>query len=77
MTQIATVKKIFPDGKAEVAVTREGCDACAVCASCVSNKQLLVKARNPLNAAVGDTVTVKSKGLFKVEIVGLQAGEVR
>ena len=72
MTQTATVIKILPDGKAEVAVERAECSACPSAAICGTVKPLMVKANNGLNANIGDIVFVKPKGLFNVEIVGLQ-----
>ncbi|MDR0858101.1 MAG: SoxR reducing system RseC family protein [Oscillospiraceae bacterium] len=67
----ATVLRLFPNGKADVLVTPENCAAeegCAACAACGSSrKTLTVKAANPLGAAVGDKVEIRS-GVFRVAI---------
>jgi hypothetical protein len=35
-------------------------------------REITLKALNLIDAKVGETVTVKSKGLFRVEITGVQ-----
>ncbi len=64
MTQIATVKKVLPDGFVTVAVTRKSacahdCDRCAGCGT-VSGA-VSVKARDPLGVRPGQKVMVESR----------------
>jgi len=70
MTQRAVIKNILPNGKAEVAVSRsESCESCPSCSSCSTKREIVLKAHNLVNAKVGERVSIKSKGLFKVEII--------
>ena len=63
MTQIATVEKILPGGKAEISVPRKSacghdCEECAGCG--VSGASVRAVARNDIGAAVGQKVVVES-----------------
>jgi positive regulator of sigma E activity len=71
MTQTAVIKNLLPDGKAEVVIKRgEACEACPSCSTCTTKREITLKALNLINAKIGETVIIKSKGLFKVEIIG-------
>ncbi|MBR7146593.1 MAG: SoxR reducing system RseC family protein [Oscillospiraceae bacterium] len=63
MTQIATVEKILPNGRAEISVPRKSacghdCEECAGCG--VSGSSVRAVASNPIGARVGDKVVVES-----------------
>lgn len=64
MTQQATVRRVFDDGTAELAVRRDtACAEChsgGDCAECAQARQLTVRARNPVGAAVGDRVILQT-----------------
>ncbi|MDR2606324.1 MAG: SoxR reducing system RseC family protein [Oscillospiraceae bacterium] len=65
------IKKLLPNSKAEVLVSRaEDCADCPSCGVCSAKREITVKAHNIIGAEVGDAVTIKSSGLFKVEITG-------
>ena len=64
MEQVVQVVRQNPDGTAQVAVARESaCSGdCHKCAGCGAAKQtVFVTANNPIGAAVGDVVTLKSE----------------
>lgn len=63
MTQIATVEKILPGGRAEISVPRKSacghdCEECAGCG--VSGASVRAIAANPIGAGVGEKVVVES-----------------
>lgn len=63
MTQQAIVKKILPDGRAVVEVTRQSACGhnCVNCGSlCGSGKTVSSLADNPVGAKAGDTVTLET-----------------
>lgn len=63
MTQQGTVKKILPDGRAVVEVTRRSACGhnCAECSSlCGEGRAISSVAENPLGARVGETVTIET-----------------
>lgn len=65
MIQIARVKKKLENGMAEVAVERQSacahdCSKCAGCDKMVEYGDVVVKAKNELNADTGDVVLVES-----------------
>lgn len=87
MTQIATVKRLVGDQKAEVLVRRQSACGhdCASCGGCgpESATQVTVMADNALGARLGDTVQVESESgrvlgmaaaLYLVPLVLLFAG---
>jgi sigma-E factor negative regulatory protein RseC len=64
MTQNGVIRKTGPDGFAEVCVTQRtacghSCEDCRGCAA--GSRELLIRARNPLEARAGETVTVASQ----------------
>ncbi len=63
MTQIATVEKVLPNGRAEISVPRKSacghdCEECAGCG--VSGASVRAVALNPIGARVGEKVVVES-----------------
>lgn len=63
MTQQGTVKKILPDGRAVVEVTRQSACGhdCAECSSlCGAGGAISSIADNPVGARVGETVTIRT-----------------
>lgn len=73
MTQDAVVLNSFPDGTAEVAVTRgTACGSnCGNCESCIYQNELHAKALNPLAAKRGQKVIIQSKSaaVYKAEMI--------
>jgi len=74
MTQIATVEKILPNGRAEISVPRKSacghdCEECAGCG--VSGASVRAVALNPIGACVGEKVVVESssKGLYGMILI--------
>ncbi len=74
MTQIATVEKVFPDGRAEISVPRKSacghdCEECAGCG--VSGASVRAVAKNEIGARVGEKVVVESssKGLYGMILI--------
>ena len=64
MEQTVRVRKVFPDGTAEVVHIRESaCSGdCHKCSGCGAAKEtLLLRAENPIGARVGDKVVVTSQ----------------
>lgn len=64
MTQIATVEKIFPDGRAEISVARQSacahdCHECAGCGATAAPVRAVVD--NPIGAQAGQKVVVESE----------------
>ena len=67
MTQIATVEKILPGGKAEISVPRKS--ACGHdCEECASVRAV---ARNDIGAAVGQKVVVESSTKHLLGVMSL------
>ena len=63
MNQNAIVKKILPNGKAQIEVTRrEACGSdCSKCNGCSHSEQkVYAEALNPISAREGDVVVVES-----------------
>jgi len=64
MNQNAVIKKILPDGKAEIEVIRKAaCSAdCSTCKGCNHHpeEKMYVEAFNPISAEVGDLVLVQT-----------------
>lgn len=62
MTQDAVVTKVFPNGMAEVAVTRgTACGSnCGNCESCVFQSELKAFAKNSVNARPGEKVIIET-----------------
>ena len=62
MTQDAVVTKLFPNGMAEVAVTRgTACGSnCGNCESCAFQNELKATAKNTVNAVPGEKVVIES-----------------
>ncbi|MBR6311882.1 MAG: SoxR reducing system RseC family protein [Oscillospiraceae bacterium] len=63
MTSRGTVKKILPDGRAVVEVTRQSACGhnCAECSSlCGASGAISSVAENPVGARVGETVTIET-----------------
>lgn len=74
MTQIATVEKILPGGKAEISVPRKSacghdCEECAGCG--VSGASVRAVARNDIGAAVGQKVVVESSTKHLLGVMSL------
>jgi len=74
MTQIATVEKILPGGKAEISVPRKSacghdCEECAGCG--VSGASVRAVARNDVGAAVGQKVVVESSTKHLLGVMSL------
>lgn len=64
MEQIVQVRRVFADGTAQVALTRQSaCSGdCHKCSGCGAAEQaLLVTAQNPIGAKAGDTVRLRSQ----------------
>lgn len=64
MEQLARIVKTDPDGTAQVLVIRESaCSGdCHKCAGCgAAEQKMLLSARNPIGAAVGDRVVLHSE----------------
>lgn len=63
MTQEAVVTKLFPNGMAEVAVTRmTACGGnCGSCESCMLQSEVKTLAQNRLNAQPGERVVIESR----------------
>lgn len=64
MEQQVQVRRIFPDGTAEVALRRQSaCSGeCHKCAGCGAVEQtVVVTARDSIGVRVGDTVTIRSE----------------
>ena len=64
MTQNGVVRETGADGYAQVRITQRtacghSCEDCGGCAA--GSRELLVRARNPLEARAGETVTVASR----------------
>ena len=63
MEQIVRVRRLHPDGRAEVFLVRESaCSGdCHKCSGCGAQKEtMIVTAENPIRAQVGDFVTLSS-----------------
>ena len=63
MEQLVRVRKVFPDGTAEVLLVRESaCSGdCHKCSGCgAAQETLLLNANNPIGAQVGQIVVVES-----------------
>ena len=63
MEQIVRVRRLHPDGRAEVFLVRESaCSGdCHKCSGCGAQKEtMIVTADNPIRAQVGDFVTLTS-----------------
>ena len=63
MEQIVRVRRLHPDGRAEVFLVRESaCSGdCHKCSGCGAQKEtMIVTAENPIRAQVGDFVTLTS-----------------
>ena len=62
MTQDAVVTRVFPNGMAEVAVTRgTACGSnCGNCESCAFQNELKAIAKNTVNATPGEKVIIES-----------------
>ena len=63
MTQIATVEKLLPNGKAEISVARQSACAhdCHECAGCgATAAPIYAEADNPIGAQPGQKVVVES-----------------
>ena len=77
MIQTAKVTKVFPDGRAEVAVKRQSacghdCSKCGGgCSELMVSSTVAVTASNPVRAMPGDTVRVESStgGVLKAAVV--------
>ena len=77
MIQTAKVTKVFPDGRAEVAVKRQSacghdCSKCGGgCSELMVSSTVTVTASNPVRAMPGDTVRVESStgGVLKAAVV--------
>ncbi len=63
MTQEGIVTKLFPDGMAEVAVTRmTACGGnCGSCESCMLQSEVKAVARNRIDAQPGERVMIESR----------------
>ena len=67
MKQIATVKKVFSDGMAEIAVPRKSacghdCSQCGGgCSELMVKSEVTARAANPIHAQPGDSVQVESE----------------
>ena len=65
MTQVAQVKRILPNGRAEIAVVRQGACAhnCAECGGCMTAQQPTVTAvaENAAGAQAGEMVVVETE----------------
>lgn len=63
MVQEAVVTRVYPNGTAEVAVTRmTACGGeCGACEACIFQNELKTVAKNVINAAVGEAVLIESK----------------
>ena len=64
MEQLVRVKNVYADGTAEVVCVRESaCSGdCHKCSGCGAAKEtILVTARNPIGAGVGDLVNIQSQ----------------
>ena len=62
MTQDAVVTKVFPNGMAEVAVSRgTACGSnCGNCESCVFQNEIKAFAKNSVHARPGEKVVIES-----------------
>lgn len=62
MTQDAVITRVFPNGMAEVAVTRgTACGSnCGNCESCAFQNELKAIAKNTVNAGPGEKVVIES-----------------
>ena len=63
MEQLVKVRRVFPDGTAEVLLVRESaCSGdCHKCSGCGAAKETMIfTAKNTINAATGDLVKVES-----------------
>ena len=77
MIQTAKVTKVFPDGRAEVAVKRQSacghdCSKCGGgCSELMVSSTVAVMAANPVRAMPGDMVRVESStgGILKAAVV--------
>ena len=77
MIQTAKVTKVFPDGRAEVAVRRQSacghdCSKCGGgCSELMVSSTVAVMAANPVRAMPGDMVRVESSsgGILKAAVV--------
>ena len=78
MIQTAKVTKVFPDGRAEVAVKRQSacghdCSKCGGgCSELMVSSTVAVMAANPVRAMPGDMVRVESStgGILKAAVGG-------
>ena len=78
MIQTAKVTKVFPDGRAEVAVRRQSacghdCSKCGGgCSELMVSSTVAVMAANPVRAMPGDMVRVESStgGILKAAVLG-------
>lgn len=64
MEQLVRVQRVYPDGTAQVMHIRESaCSGdCHKCSGCGAAKEAItLKARNPVNAKVGDRVKINSE----------------
>lgn len=63
MVQEAVVTRVYPNGTAEVAVTRmTACGGeCGACEACIFQNELKTVAKNVINAAPGEAVLIESK----------------
>ena len=64
MTQTATVRRVLPNGRAELSIIRESacghdCSSCGGC-SMAEKREVLVVADDPVGAQKGDVVQVES-----------------
>ena len=86
MEQRATVKRLLPDGQAELHILRHSacagdCDSCGGCGS--AEQSFLVIADNPIGAEVGDVVCMESESspvlkaaalVYLIPLVGFLGG---
>nr|WP_300185397.1 SoxR reducing system RseC family protein [uncultured Agathobaculum sp.] len=75
MTQQGTIKKVLPDGMAEIEVTRRSACGhdCAKCGGCggLETQTLYVTARNRAHAQVGERVLIEGETGQVLGIAGL------
>lgn len=78
MTQSATVRRILPRHRVELAIQRESacghdCSSCGGC-SMGERREVIVLADDPIGAKKGDTVTVESSTRTMMKIAGIVYG---
>lgn len=74
MTQIATVERLLPDGRAEISVARQSACAhdCHDCAGCgATAAPVIAEAVNPIHAQPGQKVVVESSTKKLLGVIAL------